>query len=355
MENKRSLTTMNTDKGSLMYVDPAAVAAAEAAKARIQSAYIMALQKPRDYDQARDNILRACKRPAFAEKVEFSKPIGGKSIKGPSIRFAELALREWGNILSDTQVLYEDENVRRSRVLVVDLETNASFSKEIQVIKTIERKNQADREVISERKNTKGEMVYVVRATDDELHNKEAALISKALRNEGLRLIPSDIIDEAIDTAKETVRNRDKSDPDAAKKKLLDAFSEINVRPTDLEKYLKHKTDKISPKELEELRAIYRAIKDGESTWQEYVQPTPAEEGSMSKADALKKKLQEEQGKAVPAPISTKKRTEIIGLCREKGYPVSDLEGYFAKKLDEWTEAEYEEAKSKIDEFDAET
>ncbi len=77
----------------IQYIDPAAAAAAEAAKARIQSAYIMALQKPRNADDARDRILKACKRPAFAERVEFSKPVGGKQIKGPSIRFAELALQ----------------------------------------------------------------------------------------------------------------------------------------------------------------------------------------------------------------------------------------------------------------------
>jgi hypothetical protein len=53
----------------------------------------MAMQRPRSYDQSRIKILEACSRPAFAEKVEYSKPVGGgKPIVGPSIRFAELAL-----------------------------------------------------------------------------------------------------------------------------------------------------------------------------------------------------------------------------------------------------------------------
>ena len=104
---------------ALMFSDPAAVAAAEGAKARIQSAYIMAMQRPRSYDQARVRILKACRRPDFAEKVEYSKPVGGKSIVGPSIRFAELALREWGNVFYENQVVYDDDNVRRVRVGVV--------------------------------------------------------------------------------------------------------------------------------------------------------------------------------------------------------------------------------------------
>ena len=200
---------------ALVAVDPAAVSAAESVKARIQAAYIMALQKPRHEDEARLKILEACKRPAFAERVEFSKPVGGKSIKGPSIRFAELALREWGNVLTETQTIFEDESIRRIKVSVLDLETNAAFSKEIQIKKTVERKKAAGREIVGERINTQGEKVFIVVATDDELHNKEAALISKAVRNEGLRLIPSDITDEALEIARTTMRNNFADDPKA--------------------------------------------------------------------------------------------------------------------------------------------
>jgi hypothetical protein len=281
----------------IKYTDPAAVAAAENAKARIQSAYVMAMQKPRNQDESRDRILHACKRPAFAEKVEFSKPVNGKQIKGPSIRFAELALREWGNVFCEAQVLYEDTDIRRSRVSIIDLETNASFGKEIQVTKNIERKNGKDREIISERVNTNNEKVYIVRATDEEMHNKEAAAISKAIRNEGLRVIPSDIIDEAIEVAHKTLRERDAKDPDAAKKKVLDAFSEIGVKPKDIETYLKHKTDAITPRELEELRGVYRAIKDGEATWHDYVQPSEDEDRKNTNAEKLKDKLKGVKGK----------------------------------------------------------
>jgi hypothetical protein len=320
MEGKE-LTTMSNKAGSLMYVDPAAVAAAESSKARIQSAYIMAMQRPRDVDVSRDRILKACKRSMFAEKVEFSKPVGGKQIKGPSIRFAELALREWGNILSDVQVLYEDDTVRRSRVLVIDLETNASFSKEIQVTKTVERKKAQDREVISERINTNNEKVYIVKATDDELHNKEAALISKALRNEGLRIIPSDIIDESIEVAKATLAAKDREDPDAARKKVLDAFSEIGVKPKDLEKYLGHKTDTLNPKELADLRSIYRAIKDGEATWLDYTQEkAPGDPGPKATADDLKKFK-----KAIPKGTDDKLLEAYLKVCAD----------HFKKTVDE--------------------
>ncbi len=338
---------MSQNKGSLQYVDPAAVAAAEAAKARIQSAYQMAIYRPRNADDSRDRILHACKRPMFAEKVEFSKPVGGKQIKGPSIRFAELALREWGNILSDVQILYEDDLVRRSRVMVVDLETNASFSKEIQINKTVERKNKADREVVGERTNTQGQVVYIVKATEDELQNKENAAISKAVRNEGLRVIPTDIVDEALATAKATLADRDKSDPDQAKKKILDSFSEIGVKPKDLQKYLGHPTDSLSPKELTDLRGIYRAIKDGEASWADYTAEGP-KEVDPAEAEEAKKKLsayvaefdKETEGKGMMGDyIKVASRHFKKSPDEIKAEALKDLPG-FLKAYDKWATAQ---------------
>ena len=256
-------------------VSPALIAAAETARARIESAYVIAMRRPRNPDQARQRILHDCRRPAFADRVEYRKKIGSGFVTGPSIRFAETALRNWGNVLSDIRVTYEDETTRRIAVTITDLETNATFGKELSLAKTVERRNPTGREVLGERTNTRGDKVFVVRATEEEMYTKEAAMISRVVRNEGLRLIPSDVVDEAITTAREVLRDRDAKDPDAAKKALLDAFAGIGVAPVDLEAYLGHPTNRLAPKELEDLRGAYRAIRDGESTWQDYVGRPP--------------------------------------------------------------------------------
>jgi hypothetical protein len=264
-----ALTTQNN---SLVHIDPAAVAAGEAAKARIQSGYIMAFQKPRDIMEARDRILKACKRSEFAGKAEYSKPVGKTSIKGPSIRFAELALREWGNIMTEVTTLYEDENLRRVRISALDLETNAQFTRDIQIKKTVERKSKKGREedLVSERKNSYGDTVFIVRATDEEMYTKESAWVSKVLRNEGLRLIPTDIIEEGMTEARKTVAERATKDPEGEKKRLLDAFSSLGIGPKEVQKYIRHPLDTISPPELVSLRTVYQSIRDGESTWGDY-------------------------------------------------------------------------------------
>lgn len=293
------------DEMQLVISDPSVHAAAAAAKSRIEAAYIVALKRPRNADDARIRILDACKRPEFAARVEFSKPVGGRSIKGPSIRFAETALRLWGNIDSDIQVVYDDANFRRINVRITDLETNSTFSKQLNIRKTVERKNASGRDgvVLGERMNSNGEKVYIVQSTDDELMNKENALISKALRNEGLRLIPSDIIDEALATAQNTLRDRDAKDPAAAKKRLFDAFASIGVKPKDLEKHLKHSVDSISPAEIENLRAIYTAIKEGDATWGDY---SATEEDQKPPAPAAPPKFNDE---GAAGTTSTEKTT----------------------------------------------
>lgn len=254
----------------MLHTNPAAVAAAETAKAEIQASFIMAKQFPRNTDQARADIIKLCKKNDFAEAVEYSKPVGGSKITGLSIRFAEQALRLWKNVRTRQRTVYEDDEIRRILVTVIDLEENAEFSREISIAKTVERKNSKGREVVSERPNSYGETVYIVKATDDELANKEAAAVSKVIRNEGLRLLPYDIKEEALRVARETVKGQHK-DPDELRRKIVDSFGAIGVKVRDLEMYLKHSLDQCSPAELEDLRLMHQAIKHGEAKWADYI------------------------------------------------------------------------------------
>ena len=329
--NNGAIAVMPNSPSAMAYVDPAAVAAAESAKARIQAAYVMAMQKPRSYSNSRQKIMEACRRPSFAEKVEYSKPVGGANrIVGPSIRFAELALREWGNISYENQVVYDDDLTRRINVVITDLESNTTFSASIQIAKTVERKKSDGREVVSERINSNGDRIFVVKATEDEIATKQAAAVSKALRNEGLRLIPQDIVEEAIDVARDTLRKGDKSDPDAARKKLSDAFAQLKIMPSDLEAYLGHKLEMTSPAEIGELRTIYQTIRDGEAKWIDYVSP-PVEEGQESTPalDAKRKlnnlknkmKIEEEEGRSVREDV------KIVDAGTGKLFPESDNNG----------------------------
>ena len=115
--------------------------------------------------------------------------------------------------------------------------------------------------------NTEGEVVYLVRATEDDFQNKQNAAISKVIRNFGLRLIPGDILDECRATIERIKADRAAKDPEAEKKRVLDAFAAIGVGADRLKQYLGHPLEELSPAELVDLRELYEAIRDGETTW----------------------------------------------------------------------------------------
>jgi len=280
-------------------IETASTAAAAAAKAEIEAAHTVALHRPRNIDQARADILAACKRPRFAEAAIYRKPVGRekapdgtwrqKVVEDLSIRAAEECMRAMRNIRITSTTVYEDDEIRKKAVTITDLESVLSYGREITLHKTVERRGTWNRDakqhepprgrrILGTRTNTQGETVYIVEATEDELAIKEAALASKLIRTEGLRLVPSDIKEEAREQCYKTMSDADAQDPDAARKRLMDAFGEIGVTPAQLAGYIGHDIKHLQPAELADLRQVYRAIKDGEAKWADYGTPSASDE-----------------------------------------------------------------------------
>lgn len=246
--------------------ETASAAVAAQAKALVEARFVIALKYPRDLDQTRAALLKECKRPGFADVARYNKPIGN-GIVGPSIRFAEAAIRCMRNVQPSQMTVFDDREHRIVRVSVADSESNVEYSKDITIDKTVERHNVKQGDVvIRQRLNSQNQTVYVVEATEDQLLNKEGALVSKAIRTLALRLVPGDIIDECMDQVVATQRDRDAKDPDAAKRILFDSFGSVGVTVEQIKRYLGHDGATLTPKELTDLRALYATIRDGETT-----------------------------------------------------------------------------------------
>lgn len=299
--------------------DTAAAAVAAQAKALVEARYVVAIRRPRDMDAVRAKILRECQRPSFAAVARYVKPIGQDKSKwptGPSVRFAEAAIRAMGNVTVDAVTTHDDSERRIVHVCVTDLEANVPYSLDVPVMKTIERRRTKDGDhVLGQRTNSRGEPVFIIAATDDDILNKQAALISKAIRTLALRLVPGDIIDEAMDQIVVTQRTADAADPDAAKRRLFDAFGVLGISPEQLKAYLGAGGDALSPKELTDLRALYAALRDGETTWREVMDgregdtgdgagapPTGAKEAIAKRRAARTKPAADAVGPAEGAP-----------------------------------------------------
>lgn len=270
MSNALSTTQGFSENTQVMATsETASTYVAAQAQAMVQSRFIMAMRNPRNWDQVRTDLLKECRRPTFANNPSayYRKPIGN-GVEGLGIRFAEVALRCMKNVLIETTMIFEDDMKEVHRVSVTDLEANITYPLDVRVSKTVERsKPNSDGSFISMRQNSYGKPVYTVIGTDDDLLNKRGALISKAIRTNGLRIIPGDLQDECEEIIKKVRLDNAAQDPDAERKRIMDAFSAIGVTATDIVSYLGHDVRQCSPTQMVDLRGIYGAIKDGEATW----------------------------------------------------------------------------------------
>ena len=249
--------------------ETATAALASQAKAMVEARYLVAINRPRDVDTVRQSLLKECRRPGFADAAIYNKPIG-KGVEGPSIRFAEAAIRCMTNILPETMTVFDDTEKRIVRVSVTDLEANVTYSQDVTITKTVERRSLKKGETpLKTRVNSFGDQLFILEATDDDILNKQNALISKALRTLGLRLIPGDIVDECMVMCRRVRQDEAAKDPDAAKRALFDAFSAQGVSPTQVKEWLGHTGDVLNPKEYSDLKGLYAALRDGETTWRE--------------------------------------------------------------------------------------
>lgn len=299
--------------------ETAAIAMAAKQKAIVESKYKMAIARPRDLDLVRQKMLKDASRPSFANVAIYHKPVGN-GIEGPSIRFVESAIRNMTNIDVTATTISEDDERRVISVCAEDLESNTSYSHEVTVTKTVERRKLPQGEKpIRVRANSNGQPIYILHATDDEILNKQNALISKAVRTLGLRLIPGDLVDEALWEIKKTMAQQDRQDPDAAKHRIIDAFAQLGVSVEALKEFVGHELSALTPNEIQLLRTTYTSIKDGETSWKAIMDdkaekeanakekakqnaPTSAKKTEPKKAEPVTEKAQTRNDKKSSAP-----------------------------------------------------
>jgi hypothetical protein len=246
----------------------------------------MAERHPRKWADVRVAMLDHCLRPRFAEVSRYKKPVGKKNVNGQwidsyaegfSIRFCEALAGEMRNVKPDTSVVYEDDLIRIIRIGVTDLQNNVPWVREVPFAKVVEKrgfKNKKQeweppegREVVGQRINSRGDMTYTVKATEDEMRSKINSETSKTQRDFILKLCPRDLLEDWEDAVRATMEKEDKRDPKAALKKWLDAFHRMGIEPSDLENYFAKNVNALSDSDIKELRELGQAINEGVTTF----------------------------------------------------------------------------------------
>jgi hypothetical protein len=302
-----------------------AIVLAAQLQAEVQAAVIQAERSPRDWDQVREKILRECKRPAFAKAARYNKPVG-KGVQGFSIRFAEACIGSAKHIHTTTRTIWEDDEQRKILVKVWDAQEGVSYADEVTIEKTIERRTIPDgADVVRTRKNKQGDLLYILRATEDDLLNKVNAAKSKSIRNSGLRLIPGWLVEEAFQEINATVKGVDEKDPDAAKREIFDAFGELGVDVSSLKKFIGHDAQVLTPKELQTLRGLYMEIREGSTTMYEVLQALEREKERNREKEAAAAKGPE--GTVVGSAGATTQSVKEKILNREKKTAPTTIDG----------------------------
>ena len=253
--------------------------------ALLQAQFVIAIQKPRDEMDATQRLRDVCRNRIFANKAYFDIPRGGKSITGFTIRFAEEALRLWGNISCSSTITNMDDESIVVHISVIDVERNVSVGRDTIISRVIERRKvQEGRKLIGTRKNSRGQTLFLYSATPDELAERIAAVESKVKRSEGLRLIPAHIKEELWEIIGDTVTSdvslRDKKEKYVAK--WLDNLSSVGIPVSEVREYFGGTPlSGMTKEQWQKLLGIYNAIQSGNTTWREVMQEKAEAEASI--------------------------------------------------------------------------
>jgi hypothetical protein len=215
--------------------------------AQVQAAIISARNYPRDEKRALDKIVLAFTRPSLAEKATYQYARAGNDISGPSIRAAEAIAQAWGNL--DCGVVELEKRPGESTMMAYahDLESNTRFVAHFQVGHYREAKG-----------GTRGARLE----SDRDVYEAVANAGSRRMRACILRLIPGDVVDEAMAQANRTLNSHIKIDEERIRS-ILEKFAVFGITRDHLEKKIQRRLESVTPALVVNLGKIHNSLEDG--------------------------------------------------------------------------------------------
>jgi len=182
---------------------------------------------------------------AVADSCIYALPRGGKTIEGPSARFAEVIASAWGNCRAGARVINDDGKFITAQGVFHDLERNVSITYEVQ------------RRITDKNGN---------RFKDDMIGVTGNAASSIALRNAILKGVPKAFWDEMYQAARATVMG-DFQTLGNRRAEAMKAFLGLGVSAEQVfDKLEVSGVEDITLDHLVILRGLITAIRDGDTT-----------------------------------------------------------------------------------------
>lgn len=225
---------------------------------------------PRSLQRVKQAILSmATLDEESAEECMYALPRGGKPIKGPSIRFAEILKQAYGNCRAAARVVHIDkaEGFVEAEGMFHDLETNSASTARV-------RRRILDRQG----KVFKDDMIIVT----------GNAACSIAMRNAILNGVPKPLWRKAYDTVQATIAG-DITTLAVNREKAIKAMAAFGVKPERVFEALGIAgEEEIGTDHIVTLRGMFAALKNGEATVEEMFAGTaPSKSDHQKVADPL--------------------------------------------------------------------
>lgn len=209
--------------------------------------------------------------PDVAKACIYALPRDGKTIEGPSARFAEIVASAWGNISVSGRIIEETDRHVVALGECIDLEKNSRRTVEVR------------RRIVDK---------WGKKYKDDMILTTSNAAISIACRNAVLAVVPRALWDTAYQEAKQTAIG--KLRPIVEERAWwLDYFGKQGIKPDEVFAALGVKgADDIGLDQITILLGIDNALKENETTLQAVFRPKPDTVAS-AKAENLTQALRD--------------------------------------------------------------
>lgn len=257
MDNQNN-PLFDENKGQELMRQNDAAAVARAIQ-EIQASLVIGQRFPRNEIQAKARIMQACQRKGLAEVAEYEYSRGGTRITGPTIDLLRAIASRWGNLLYGWDEVDRRDGYSRVRCWAWDTQSNSRAERTMQVRHW--RDTQAGGYEISEERD-----IY------EHIANQAARRVRACLEE----VIDSDIIADAVDACRDTLKKGEKIPLKDRAVVMVNAYAEFGVTQAMLEARIGNKLEAISENQLASLRRIFKSLKDGVGKREDYFKPETA-------------------------------------------------------------------------------
>lgn len=222
------------------------LALASAAAAEVLGQMQVAKAFPRDEVAAICRIINSCQRPELAEISSYTYAKGGTEVTGASVHLLKAIAAKWGNLKSGYTIVESNAMQTKCEAYATDLETN--FTERVPfVVRHIRHTRNGDYPLTDDRE------IYELVA------NQAARRERKCLE----AVIPSDVVQSALNECNKTLTARCGEITDDRIKSLCDNYAQFGVTRAEIEAFVQRPLASVAPAQWVRLKTIWKSLRDG--------------------------------------------------------------------------------------------